>query len=373
MRAAIPVNKDDLSIGTILEWDIYDFSGLKLMEAGAVINSETMIRSILKRGAFHYQSSATQSGGKAKLSLGNSPFHQISQLADRLNNLFKDLLRYDHEAPAQFQQLARDIQQLRKQHPNALLGAIHLHHDIDYILSHPIHCAILCDLIGHALGQDASFIQSTMCAALSANISILSLQQNLHIQSSAMTKKQSLAMEQHPRASATVLQRAGVSDEIWINAVEQHHWYLDGSGYPDFGDQKPSLAAQLVALTDYYSAMVVKRAYRSARVGQESLRELYYQRGKRFDETLCVLLIKSMGVYPPGSIVKLKNGETAVVVKRAEGRERWPTLAAIRGSHGDPYDYVKLRNANDPKFAINSSIKLDRYLQIDLHDIWRTI
>jgi len=370
MRTPIPINAEDLAIGMILEWDIYDSSGLKIMEAGNMIGSEKIINSILKRGAFHYQKSQPKEA-KVKLQTGNSPFYKISQLADQLNNLFKSLLRYDNEAQQQLRRLAGDLRELRRRHPNALIGAVHLYHDIDYILSHPIHCAILCDLMSNALGQSNDFTLSTMCAALTANISILSLQQTLHIQSSTMSKKQHVAMQQHPQASMAVLKRTGVSDKTWLTAVEQHHWHIDGSGYPYFGSQQPSLAAQLVALTDKYSAMVVKRAYRSAVMAQESLREVFYERGKQFDEQLCLLLIKLMGVYPPGSIVKLNNGEVAVVVKRPEGRERWPTSAAILGSHGNPYAYAKLRNGNDPQFAINSSVALDRYLQLDLHDIWR--
>jgi len=370
MRATIPISADELFIGMILEWDVYDSSGLKIMESGAMIRSEKMIKAIVQRGGFHYQS-GHKKAEKVKLQIGNSPFFQISQLADRLNNLFKSLLQYDPQAPQQLRQLANDIQQLRKQHPNALIGAVHLYHDVDYILSHPIHCAILCDLMSQALGQSPTQAQATMCAALTANISILSLQQTLHIQSTSMSKKQKVAMEQHPIASMTVLKRAGVKDKIWLTAVEQHHWHIDGSGYPNFGSQTPSLAAQLVALTDKYSAMVVKRAYRSAVMAQESLREVFYERGKQFDEQLCLLLIKLMGVYPPGSIVKLNNGEVAVVVKRPEGQERWPTSAAILGSHGNLYTYAKLRNGNDPQFAINSTVALDRFLQLDLHDIWR--
>ena len=371
MRAAIPIAEDELKIGMIVPWDIYDSGGLKLMDSGSMITSEKVRQAILYRGAFHYPNNSEDKAEKVRLSFGTSPFNQISQIADRLNNIFKLFLRNDDQAPPQLRQVASDIQQLRRQHPNALIGAVHLYHDIDYTLSHPIHCAILCDLLGMALGHSPAQTQSTMCAALTANVSILSLQQTLHVQSSAMTNKQKIAMQQHPRASMALLKRCGVDDKIWLTAVEQHHWYIDGSGYPNFGQQKPSVASQLVSLTDKYSAMVVKRAYRSALVAQESLREVFHERGKRFDEQLCLLLIKLMGVYPPGSIVKLNNGEVAVVVKRAEAHERWPTSAAILGSHGNPYTYAKLRNGNDPQFAINSSVALDRYLQLDLHDIWR--
>jgi HD-GYP domain-containing protein (c-di-GMP phosphodiesterase class II) len=355
----------------IVPWTIYDSGGLLLMDAGSVIPSDNVIQVLLKRGAFHYLDEPSKKAAKVRLQRGHSPFYQISNISERLNNLFKQFLQNDRQAPSMLQELALDLQQLRREHPNALIGAVHLYHDVDYTLSHPIHCAILCDVMGKALGLDASAVISTMCAALSANISILSLQRNLHNQSSAMNKTQKAAMQQHPVASATLLKRVGVDDQPWLQAVQQHHWHIDGTGYPNFGQQKPSLPAQLVSLTDYYSAMMVRRAYRSAIAAQDGLRQLYQERGSRHDEKLCLLLIKLMGVYPPGSIVKLNSGEVAVVVKRAEANERWPTAAAILGSHGNPYTYAKLRDGNDPKFAINGSVALDRYIHIDLHDIWR--
>ena len=371
MRAAVQLTEESLSIGMIVPWDVYDSGGLMLMETGSIIASEKTLHALIKRGAFYYQNQNSEKQQKIRLQRGNSPFYKIAEFADRLNNIFKMLLHNDTQAPDLISELAKDIRELRRQHPNAVIGAVHLYHDVDYILSHPIHCAILCDLMGGALALSPRQIASCMCAALTANISILTLQQTLHSQSTSMSKKQLAAMKQHPRASKSLLSRCGVSDSAWLNAVDQHHWHIDGSGYPDFGEQKPTLLAQLVGLTDEYSAMVVKRAYRSGLNARDCLREVFQERGKRFDEKLCVLLVKLMGVYPPGSIVKLNNGEIAVVVKRAEAHERWPTSAAILGSHGNPYTYAKLRNGNDPQFAIHTSVALDRYLQLDLHDIWR--
>lgn len=371
MRNAIRLSTEDLSPGMVLPWTIYDSAGLLLMDAGSVIPSDNVIQVLLKRGAFHYHDEPEKKAAKVRLQQGSSPFNQISGICEQLNNLFKRFLRNDLQAPEILRELVQELQQLRRQHPNALLGAVHLYHDVDYTLSHPIHCAILCDVLGKALGLGADMIESTMCAALTANISILSLQQNLHLQSSPMNKTQKSAMQQHPLASATLLKRVGVSDQHWLQAVQQHHCYIDGSGYPNLGQQKPTLPAQLVSITDYYSAMLVRRAYRTAIAAQDGLRQLYQERGGRFDEQLCLLLIKMMGVYPPGSIVKLNSGEIAIVVKRAAANERWPTAAAILGSHGNPYTYAKIRNGNDPQFAINGSVALDRYIHIDLHDIWR--
>ena len=117
--------------------------------------------------------------------------------------------------------------------------------------------------------------------------------------------------------------------------------------------------------------MVVGRAYRSAHPAKDILRQLFLDKGKLYDENICLMLIKLMGVFPPGSTVKLKNGEVGVVTQRPAPGEMWPQVAAILGSHGNPYIYPEKRDCNDEQHSITGMYELDRYVQINLHDLWQ--
>ena len=112
-------------------------------------------------------------------------------------------------------------------------------------------------------------------------------------------------------------QRAGVTDAAWLSAVETHHERLNGTGYPAGakGEQIGPMA-RLLAVCDTYSAMVKPRPYRpkgQATHTQLALREIFSDQGTTVDSGFAALLIKTIGVLPPGSIVRLKCGEVAIV------------------------------------------------------------
>ena len=367
MAHSIRLEPHDIHVGMQLPWRIYDASGLLLLQPGSIIQSEQQRAILLKRGVFRSQSAPDPVQGKQV----SSPFYKISHFSKRLRDIFQLYLRSDNKAESLTLELAADLHQLRLKHPNALLGAVHLYHDLDYSLSHPIHCAILCDAMAQALQLLDEQRNHLLAAALTANISILSLQERLHEQASALSTVQRAAMQQHPQASAKLLRQAGVNTNAWLQAVEQHHLRYDGSGYPQSEQKVPDLLPQILALSDVYSAMVVGRAYRSAHTAKDILRIFFLDKGKQHDENLCLLLIKLMGVFPPGCTVKLKNGEVAVVTHRPVPGHRWPQVAAILGSHGNPYTYPCPRDSNESQHRITGMYELDRFVQINLHDLWQ--
>ena len=98
----------------------------------------------------------------------------------------------------------------------------------------------------------------------------------LNRQTGALTEDQRLMIDTHPLAGVELLQAAGVDDEVWLEAVLQHHERLDGSGYPSgLEGDAISPGARMLAIVDIYSAMVRPRAYREAIHARHALRSLF--------------------------------------------------------------------------------------------------
>lgn len=366
------VNPGEIEVGKALPWGVYDSGGMLLLKKGMIITTERQLQILLSRGLYRCASESPRTVEVTKQSEDNtSPFTHLVDFCQRLSLAFSAIRTKSEDAEKRITKLATDIQKLCAKDADALIGAVHIDHDSDYVLCHPIHNAILCEIFAKYLEIPEQHRLHILCAALTANISILELQTILHTQSGPMSEQQKSTMQAHPLSSVAMLNAAGIHNITWLRAVEQHHERNDGNGYPNGAVQGDiSKEAKIIALCDLYSAMVVAKSYRAAHPANDILRTLFVSKGKEFDETLCLQLIKIISVYPPGSFVRLQNGETAVVIKRPMNGSMWPTAASILSPRGGPYAQVLRRNCNDEAYRIKEMISLDKSIPLNLHKLW---
>ncbi|MDX8399349.1 MAG: HD domain-containing phosphohydrolase [Gallionellaceae bacterium] len=208
---------------------------------------------------------------------------------------------------------AAKIQALCEEDIDAALASPYLDVSNPYIVVHQIMGAILTEIIAERNGLSAAERLPFICAALTRDIGQLQIQSDLDKCNGPLPPALKLAMQGHPSRSEEVLSGAGVTDTRWLSAVQMHHERSDGSGYPlGVADENIALGAQILAIADTYSAMTKVRPYRTkAHNPTDALRNLYKAAGQ--GSALVETLIKGIGMMPPGSIVKLKNGEIAVV------------------------------------------------------------
>jgi putative nucleotidyltransferase with HDIG domain len=107
--------------------------------------------------------------------------------------------------------------------------------------------------------------------------------------------------------------------EIALRIVAEHHERYDGSGYPKGLSQNYiSYFGRMAAIVEVYDAITSERVYHSALEPSEALKRMFEWGGKHFDETMMHQFIRTMGIYPVGSLVRLKSGCLAVVLRQGE-------------------------------------------------------
>ncbi|MEP7100572.1 MAG: HD domain-containing phosphohydrolase [Burkholderiales bacterium] len=201
----------------------------------------------------------------------------------------------------------------------------------NYGVSHSIHAATACHAAARHLGWSAGAQRRAFQAALTMNISMIDLQARLATQASPLTAKQREAINDHPTRSWEMLGKAGINDEDWLAAVLHHHEVADGSGYPR-GSTTVGELAELLRFADIYTARMSSRANRLAISARQSGRELHQMAG---DSPLASALIKSFGIFPPGSLVKLASGELGIVTRNGD-KAYHPLVAALTDATGVP-------------------------------------
>lgn len=209
-----------------------------------------------------------------------------------------------------------------------------------------------------------------VAAALSADISMIKLQDELARQKEQLQPQQRLALHQHPLESLKLLTVLGVVNKTWLTAVLQHHEAWNGKGYPGgVAAGEISLGARILKLADMYTALIAPRAQRVGAISKVAMRELYLKRGEEVDEELALLLIKELGVFPPGAFVKLYSGELAIVTRRTDNPKA-PAAKAVVGPRGAPYERPAPRKTEIREYEIVGVVERDKIVAIDLHNLW---
>ncbi len=285
------------------------------------------------------------------------PIEPWRRLQERLDPLLSAPTAGDF-APG-LEALALDILQMTEADPDlAILVMVRLD-PFDYAVAHALQCAVACDVYGHSMGTPVEKRVMLIQAALTMNISMLALQRELEWQSEPPTPEQRELIRQHPLRARTMLEQAGITDPIWLQAVAEHHEAEDGSGYPT-GCKSLCAEAEVLAVADRYCALLSRRGLREGMTSNRAARALYSAAyGKR--QSLVKRVIEIFGQHPPGSLVRLANGEAGMVVRRGNAFTAEQVCALASVSH-QPMEVYELRDASSPDHAITGGL-LDRDLK----------
>jgi len=377
------INSSDVSIGKSLPWPVYDIEEALLLQEGTVVRSEKQLQVIIEKGVYRglteeevVEEAEQLEKEKSRRVKTASPFAMKKLCAKELEALAKKLISgetVDVQDSVEF--IANRVQEDCYNNANATLAAIHLSSELSYAVLHPLHTAILCELLMRRLSFSDQQKKTVIAAALLMNIGMFELQNELFAQADPLTEKQKKLIHEHPRKSVSMLEAAGVKDANLLNIILQHHERIDGGGYPSqLKGSDIHQGAKVVALADMYAAMITPRSYRKPVMAQTALKNIFTDRGKSVDDQLTQLLIREVGIYPPGSFVKLVNGDTAIVIKRAivkKGRNATaPTVACIISPRGGLYANPSMRDSNLDMYKITSMATPSFEEPVDFSKLW---
>jgi HD-GYP domain-containing protein (c-di-GMP phosphodiesterase class II) len=209
-----------------------------------------------------------------------------------------------------------------------------------YSVLHAMHTGMLLALIGRRKDWGDARTTTAVLAALTMNLSIAELQNELAQQGTPLTAAQRQLVEAHPLASAQMLRDLGVQDEEWLTAVAQHHEQADGKGYPK-GLIQLNMLADAIHTCDVFGAKVSPRAGRSGMASPRAAADIFRQSSAGY---FGATIVRELGLYPPGCLVTLSSGELAVVVQRTRDPKS-PDVVLLSDAAGQPLAQPQRANA----------------------------
>jgi HD-GYP domain-containing protein (c-di-GMP phosphodiesterase class II) len=226
-------------------------------------------------------------------------------------------------------------------------------------------CALTASTVLHWSDADVNLL---MRCALTMNIGMVALQDALTLQKDATDLSQRVLINAHEAMSGHLLEMFGVDDKDWLNIVRSHHATIKD---PLHCKHRSERLVGLLHRVDVFTAKLSSRVSRMSLSSSQVMKSAYYDELGKID-VLGAAIVKAVGVYRPGSFVKLASGEIAVVIRRGKNTSA-PTTVLILNKYGIPVASDNVRETSDRNFAITSvvpsndihvTLNLDKLLKI---------
>ena len=232
-----------------------------------------------------------------------------------------------------------------------------------YSATHAMLTCVMCELAAREVLNWPPELQNLAGkVALTMNLSMTDLQDRLALQSEAPSATQRSAIDLHAANSAELLVTQGITDPQWLEAVREHHTAVPGA----LAARTPALrVARLVQRADMFAARLAPRASRAPVAPAAAMQACYFDENRQIDEAGAAL-IKAVGIYQPGSYVRLASEEVAIVVKRGLNTTT-PRVAVLINRNGLPIMEPMVRDTSMRDYRITSSVPYREVkLQINL-------
>lgn len=210
--------------------------------------------------------------------------------------------------------LARSIGQSIERHSRALLGLVRLKAKDEYTYLHSVAvCALMINFARH-LKLDEDEVQALGVAGLLHDVGKVAIADAVLLKPGKLDGRERAMVEGHPRAGHALLAQ---SPDILAAALEvalHHHEKVDGTGYPDqLSGDALSLHARMGAICDVFDAVTSDRPYKAAWAPCEALAAMRAWPG-HFDLDLLDRFADSLGLWPPGTLVRVSDGHLGIVM-----------------------------------------------------------
>lgn len=214
--------------------------------------------------------------------------------------------------------------------PDALMWLGKINNVDGSTAEHSLNVCILVVAFGRHLGLDQLDLEKLGLCGMLHDIGKMKIPPEILSKGSRLTEKENKILRGHTLHGRNILMsNPGIFHGV-TDVAHCHHECLDGSGYPR-GLKAVGISqfTRMVSIVDHYVDMTTGSPGKEPCSTLEAIRYLYGNRGTLFDDSLVLQFVQCVGLYPPGSLALLNNGEVGIVISTNYKNRRLPKVLVL--------------------------------------------
>jgi len=215
--------------------------------------------------------------------------------------------------------LVTDMDNSVRRNKDALLLLMQVRNRDEYTFMHSVSVGALLIAFCRSMGLDGEAARTIGLGGLLHDVGKMGVPLAILNKPASLTDAEFAIVKQHAVYCRDILEKMVQVPETAALIARQHHERFDGTGYPyNLKGDEISPAAQMAGIVDVFDAITADRCYHNGMDQVSALRKIYSMRDSHFNERLVQRFIRCVGVYPPGTVVRLASGRIGVVVENTE-------------------------------------------------------
>lgn len=211
-----------------------------------------------------------------------------------------------------------EISQSVLRNSDALIGLVRLKTKNDYTYMHSVAVCALMVALARQLNMTEEEVRDAGLAGLLHDVGKMAMPNSILDKPGSLTDEEFRIIKSHPAKGHRILSDGSGVPSIALDVVLHHHEKMDGSGYPEaLSNDQISRFARMGAICDVYDALTSNRPYKEGWCPTDAIRKMANWKG-HFDPVLFQAFVKSVGIYPVGTLVRLESGRLGVVMQQLE-------------------------------------------------------
>jgi len=345
-----------------------DVEGGKTEQVVAAEIDDTLARADANRNAAHHADIAREAARAVKI---------CGQAKQAVSSMFKEARMGQALNASDALPVVAEITSSVMRNPGALISLARLKNKDDYTYMHSVAVCALMVSLARLLGLNNEQIHEAGLAGLMHDIGKTLSPPDILNKPGKLTDAEFHVMKKHPvDGHKILLDSNGITSDVALFVCLHHHEKVDGSGYPDrLTNEQISLYAKMGAVCDVYDAITSNRPYKNGWEPAESIRKMAEWSHGHFDQRIFEAFVRSIGIYPIGSMVRLASDRLGVVIGQTEQSLLTPVIKVFFSIKSNARIPSEILDLSKPfcKDKIVSHEDPEKWNISDIQELWSDV